>query len=71
MDEKITLLAEKETSWKLIVESMDQKTEAAKTKIVLDVGGTRFATTKTTLLKHKVRRGWREDREVREKEIRK
>jgi hypothetical protein len=54
VDDKIQQLAEQETSWKVIVASMDQKTADAKAKIVLDVGGTRFATTKTTLLNYKV-----------------
>lgn len=48
-----TSLKEREERWKKMEEKFDDNVAKAKSKIVLDIGGTVFATSKTTLLSQK------------------
>jgi len=50
---RLKVLEEKEKHWQETKKKMKQTAEAAKSQIVLDVGGTKFTTTKETLLKFK------------------
>jgi len=51
IEERLRELDEKSKEWDKKVQLMNESAEKAKSKIVLDVGGTRFATAKSTLLK--------------------
>eukprot|EP01111_Echinosteliopsis_oligospora_P015029 TRINITY_DN5808_c0_g1_i5.p1 TRINITY_DN5808_c0_g1~~TRINITY_DN5808_c0_g1_i5.p1 ORF type:complete len:111 (+),score=33.09 TRINITY_DN5808_c0_g1_i5:36-368(+) len=50
IEERLHELEHKEKKWKELNEIMDKHAEKAKTKVVFDVGGKIFATTKDTLL---------------------
>jgi hypothetical protein len=50
---RIQILEEKEQRWVEIEKQMQANIDAADKKIVLDIGGKRFATSKSTLLSHK------------------
>jgi len=50
VEERIKVLDEKEAHWSEMVKQMETHSETASQKIVLDIGGQRFATSKTTLL---------------------
>jgi len=46
-------LEAKEQSWKAVLSKLEEESAKAKSKITLDVGGTKFATSKSTLTKFK------------------
>jgi len=50
IEERLTLLQQKETQWAQLKCTMKENSIKAKSKIVLDVGGTQFTTAKQTLL---------------------
>jgi len=50
IERRIQLLEEKEVHWATMQKAMEEQAAKAKDKIVLDVGGKRFATTKAALL---------------------
>jgi len=50
VEERVEVLEKKENAWRELEANMKANAEKAKTKITLDVGGTKFATTKTNLL---------------------
>jgi len=52
VEERIKVLEEKEKHWEEVKKDMSKNIAAAKSKIVLDVGGKKFATSKATLLKY-------------------
>jgi hypothetical protein len=53
IEERLKLLEQREEHWQEVKQEMKKNKEAAPNKIVLDIGGQRFATSKSTLLKFK------------------
>lgn len=52
VEERIKVLEEKEKKWEETQKMMESNLQAAKSKIVFDVGGQKFATSKATILRH-------------------
>jgi len=53
IENRIEVLEEKEKAWGLREEAVRSRIASAENKIVLDIGGKRFTTTKSTLVSHK------------------
>lgn len=52
VDKKLAVLEAREKKWKLLEVQMEENAKKVKNKVILDVGGKRFITSKSTLLMH-------------------